>query len=621
MTASEIAFLVMGFLLGVAGGAVLIAYTRSHPPVSRDVRVTMAPDAIPRRRSTTLADDAFTPTVAAAEPARGGPADRRSDGAATPPPGPDRRTPVRAGSGIAAATDGVGEGLPSMPRPGTMREPIFRLSTPSGAAVPMAGQAVPVSGGDDPTMTALRAAAARDAELAMAALRRETMVPAPIGGGSGSTGDGRGWAAVLDGTPMAEGPSNAGRSSGDGSNGAGPAVPATASTDVGPADDTDSDATDAAVATTDPCAEPKRLADERCELATRARAGAVAAEETLRASQRALEEHEAAAETAALAADSRTVRQAKDDAQARFRSGRAKAATTDDVEAAARAWLLQINAINGAAREAVAALSLERDLANEIAQGLERLSLDADAARILAETAEAACLAARQELADCDEREAAGPRSHRPVLPPSDPEDELPIAVSAGAAALGSSASPRIFRLLRGDREAMGEMVRALAGDDAAERRKWQVAMSDLVDAILASSIAAAALDFPQDHPFWGPFTLEQNREIAQALSSLGYRFDGLGGWVDERVPSQRDLSLALGYAGLDPMRMRNWPTEHEMVELYSEVEVAGAEHLSGAAGDLTLGELVSMLGRRADGLAEVWNQWGKIRPLLLEEG
>jgi hypothetical protein len=29
---------------------------------------------------------------------------------------------------------------------------------------------------------------------------------------------------------------------------------------------------------------------------------------------------------------------------------------------------------------------------------------------------------------------------------------------------------------------------------------------------------------------------------------------------------------------------------------------------------------MVTMLGRRADGLAEVWNVWGRIRPLLLEE-
>ncbi len=47
---------------------------------------------------------------------------------------------------------------------------------------------------------------------------------------------------------------------------------------------------------------------------------------------------------------------------------------------------------------------------------------------------------------------------------------------------------------------------------------------------------------------------------------------------------------------------------------------VAADERLVGAAGDLTLGELVTMLGRRADGLADAWNEWGRLRPLLLEE-
>jgi len=47
---------------------------------------------------------------------------------------------------------------------------------------------------------------------------------------------------------------------------------------------------------------------------------------------------------------------------------------------------------------------------------------------------------------------------------------------------------------------------------------------------------------------------------------------------------------------------------------------VAADEHLATNAGDLTLGELVTMLGRRADGLTEVWNGWGRLRPLLLEE-
>jgi hypothetical protein len=34
----------------------------------------------------------------------------------------------------------------------------------------------------------------------------------------------------------------------------------------------------------------------------------------------------------------------------------------------------------------------------------------------------------------------------------------------------------------------------------------------------------------------------------------------------------------------------------------------------------MTLAEMVAMLGRRANTLAEVWNAWGRIRPLLLSE-
>jgi hypothetical protein len=77
---------------------------------------------------------------------------------------------------------------------------------------------------------------------------------------------------------------------------------------------------------------------------------------------------------------------------------------------------------------------------------------------------------------------------------------------------------------------------------------------------------------------------------------------------------------MALGYAGLDPMRIRRWPNEDEMRSLLADVTVAADEHLAGAAGDLTLGELVAMLGRRADGLATLWNDWGRVRPLLLED-
>jgi hypothetical protein len=166
----------------------------------------------------------------------------------------------------------------------------------------------------------------------------------------------------------------------------------------------------------------------------------------------------------------------------------------------------------------------------------------------------------------------------------------------------------------------MTSLVAALADTDPESKRHWQLLMTGLVEAIVADAIEASALDFPEDHPFWGAFTRVQARDIVRAVSSLGYRFDGLGGWTDDRQPSQRDLSLALGYAGLDPMRVRQWPDAAATTALFADVTVAADEWLAGVAGDLTLAEMVGMLGRRADGLAEVWNQWGRIRPLLLDE-
>jgi hypothetical protein len=606
VTAGEFAFLAMGLILGVAAGAALIEVLRSRPGSSREVRVTVATDAVPRRRAATLADDAFLDPTVASRPARGGPADRRQDAGEPGVTEPGGRTPVRE------------------PRPGTIAEPAFPLADPTRTP----GQAVPVTGGNDPMLAAFRASAAASATAAMrqpagvaaaapattsprrvttvgertertvATARDLTSATTPVAGAIESVGDRR---------PDRRGGVSAGqnaRREGDGR--------ATAAAATAPPGTPEMDLTG-------PCAEARHIADERCEVATRARDQAALAENAHRAAQRAYDEHETTAAEAADQADARAVRRAKDDAQARFRAGRAAAQTTDEVEAAARAWLLDINAINNEAREAAAILARERVAAQTVALRLERTALEADAARIAAETAEAACTAARQAVADCQERESGGAIGSYPVQPSSAGGEPAEID-DPSAGALRSGGSLRIFRLLQGDRGAMLEMTTALGGDDEAERRRWQTAISDLVDAILADALTASALDFPHEHPFWGPFNRVQGREITAALSSLGYRFDGRGGWVDDRIPSQRDLSLALGYAGIDPMRMRQWPTESDMADLFAEVQVSAAEHLAGNAGDLTLGELVTMLGRRADGLAEVWNDWGHIRPMLLEE-
>ena len=598
MTASEFAFLAMGLILGVAAGAALIEFVRARPPRPREVRVVIAPDAVPRRRAATLANDAFTESPVAVEPAHGGPADQLESAATDGAAPPDPRTPVL------------------VPRPGTVTEPAFRLATPgdpggSGSGAAAAGQTrtaavtgVPVSSGIDPMLTALRASAAASAEAAMAA-------SAP------------GIATAVRTAPQAAaaiGERSAGAQRGATKGGAtkGNAAPATS---------TSTSATDGATAGSDvgtpaaaggPCGEARHLADERCELASRARAQAVEAQEAHRSAQRAYDDHESAIAAAAAAVDPRAVRESKDEAQSRFRAGRAGARTAEAIETAAREWLHEINRINAATGDAHTALARAHAKTPELALLLERTSLAADGARVAAEAAESACVAARQALADCEGRAAGRIPTAEPTATDDDRRDDT--TSDTLVAALRAGSSPRIVRLLRGDRMALQEVVTELGGDDADERRRWQVAMSDLVDAILTDAIAASALEFPNDHPYWGTFDRAQARDITSALSSLGYRFDGLGGWVDDRYPSQRDLSLAMGYAGLDPMRMRQWPNESEMSTLFSDVEVAGAEHLAATAGDLTLGELVTMLGRRADGMADIWNDWGRIRPVLLEE-
>ena len=167
MTGSEFVFLAFGLILGIAAGAALIEFLRARPP-AREVRLTVAPDAVPRRRAATLANDAFTDSPVALEPAYGGPADRRdllSNNGASPP---DDRTPVLS------------------PPPGTVAEPAFRLTGPTppsvGPLMPGApgramAQGMPISSGIDPMLTALRASAAASAEAAMQGAPRRSPLP------------------------------------------------------------------------------------------------------------------------------------------------------------------------------------------------------------------------------------------------------------------------------------------------------------------------------------------------------------------------------------------------------------------------------------------------------------
>ena len=572
MTGQEVAFLLLGMLVGSGIGATIAIVVRRRTEPKREVRVTVAPNAIPRRRAATLAHDGIADP---SWPARGGPADPWLELAADALPPLSVRTPVR-----------------SLMGPGPRLRRPWRRGGPGGHGPGPDG----------------RRHGGREQLLGSLTRRTHSEVDRPAGLSAAAA------TAVLD-RPSAI---HAERPSPHRPRKAGAPRAAAAAADAAgpPAAPLDAPAPDS------PCGELRTVADERCELASRARVEAERAQETLRAAQRSYDEHLAKAEDASRTADPRTIRAAKDEAQRLFRAKRSRATNREDVDAAARDWLLEINRINQEARTASSTAGREQESARNLAGSLDRLTVEADAARIAAETADEACLNARQAAADCEEALQA-PAPSEPAMPSGAPSglwtDEPGIAVDPGSA-LGTMTAPTIFRLLQGDRVAMVAVVDRLAGEDATQRRAWQASISNLVDAILSTAIEASALEFPEEHFFWGPFTLAQSRDIVAGLSSLGYRFDGMGGWLDGRVPSQRDLALALGYAGIDPMRIRRWPNETEMAELFQDVRVAAAEYLALSAGDLTLGELVTMLGPRADALADVWNAWGRIRPLLLEE-
>jgi hypothetical protein len=126
------------------------------------------------------------------------------------------------------------------------------------------------------------------------------------------------------------------------------------------------------------------------------------------------------------------------------------------------------------------------------------------------------------------------PRATPP--PPTEPEQSDDREDEALGVALEGGTAPRIFRLLRGDPGAMEALVARLTGDDPDEQRRWKLAVAGLLEAVLADAIEQSYMRFPHEHPFWGPYTQEQNRDITRA--GVGYRPDGLGGWVDDRMPS-----------------------------------------------------------------------------------
>ncbi len=573
MSPSEIPLLALGIVLGTAVGAALALFARHRSPQRSEVRVTITPNAIPPRRAHTLA----VPV-----------------GAAYPGPIP--------GSPVAVGLDEAPQGMRPTAAPNAPMPPAGELSTVhlAGTRVlaativaprPAVLVGLPPPGCDDGFTTLARPRP----PVAMA----RTVLAAEV-------------VAVGPGAPRGVEPRAASDPAGDPQPAA--VIPEPSATQP------------VAEGQTDPCAGARRIVDERCALAQLAREQARRAADTLRDAQRAYDVLREKVERAGAQADPRQVATAKERLHAEFRAASDHAGTSEETEAAARAWLAEINKLNAAVREALRILDAGNAEMRSQLPALDRLEAEANAARISAENSEERCHAAREGLAGCDEEQA---RARMPIPPP--PEDPHPFEKAwpleqpemPGPADEGSpwdrlTGLPVIVRILGGDRAARDQVVAVLAAGDPGAEHEWQMHLARLVDAIVARAIEDGYLDLPDDDPFWHLFGHTESRDIVKALSALGFRFDGLGGFADERVPAPRDLSLAVGYAGLDRMRIRTWPRDSDIAALYAGAVVAADEWLADQAGDLSLGRMVDALGGRATDLADVWNAWGRMRPALL---
>ena len=178
---------------------------------------------------------------------------------------------------------------------------------------------------------------------------------------------------------------------------------------------------------------------------------------------------------------------------------------------------------------------------------------------------------------------------------------------------------PVLVRILRGDHHALFATTAILAGKDQAERRPWQAALMGFASALSEQAIRAGWLDVAVGNPFWDTFTISQCREIAEALAVAGYRFDGVDGWEENRVPTYRELAMAVAAAGLEPRRIRAWPTQDEIAALYREVTVATDDFLVSHAPNMDLEAVQAVVGIAGPERERLWTSWDRVRATLVE--
>lgn len=369
-----------------------------------------------------------------------------------------------------------------------------------------------------------------------------------------------------------------------------------------------------------PCAPARAEVDQRCVDAERLAQAAALAQQRLREAKRQLAELGHQRDTDVRVLDRRQLNEAKEQARKAYRELVAQATGPAEVQAAASAWLREMDQLNRQLAQAETRGGHVTDRAAALQRAMPGMDLAADAARIAAETAQVACIEARRQLAACEEETGRRIAATGPSVRATANPTQASSAASPAPRAHIAGAAP-IALLLRGDRQALLGLTLRLADETGVEAGRLQLLLLELRGQIAARALEEHALAFPAEHPFWSQFNPDAGRQMVASLASLGFAFDGRQGWRDGRSPAIRDLALALANCGYDPRTLRRPAGQAAIDGLWQGTTVLVEEFLVNQAPDLALGRLVELLGPRGSRLGELWDMWGRLRPLLLPQG
>lgn len=364
-----------------------------------------------------------------------------------------------------------------------------------------------------------------------------------------------------------------------------------------------------------PCGEVRRRAETACDRAGELKQTAAVARASLLQAKRELTRVQHVLDEARAAADPARISRAKSEARTAYRRVMLADPGAGDSQQAATTWLHEIDRLNREARRAKRALARAEVAARELGRAAYDAERQADAARISSESASALCSEERQRLAECE-----GSPEDLPIGRTSQTLEESEESASMiRSGTLGPA--PMVIELLTlGDRETLKAVAAELSNLTGQPVSHYLLMLHEFVEAVRQVASERLFLAFEDAHPLWSQFNREERQAIVHALFDLGFRYDAAEGWYGGRAPGSGDMAMALAYAGHDPRTVRRQPTSEELRALPSSMVISPVECLAALAPNLTLAQMFELLGPLADSLGTLWDDWGRLRPILLSE-